>query len=51
MGYLREWWRENKAKNKIVDEHLRPNFEMMKLDGESFSEYKRRILKEMKQKK
>ena len=48
MGVLRDWWRENKRKNKEIDRQLAPRFDHERLEGESFSEYKKRIMKSQK---
>ena len=45
MGALRDWWRENKRKNREIDKQLSPRFEHESLEGESFTEYKRRMKK------
>ena len=45
MGVLRDWWRENKRKNKEIDKKLSQTFDHERLENESFSEYKRRMKK------
>ena len=45
MGVLRDWWRENKRKNKEIDKQLAPRFDFERNPNESFSEFKRRIMK------
>lgn len=43
MGALKDWWRENKRKNREIDKQLSKTFDHESLPNETFTEYKNRI--------
>ena len=45
MGILRDYWNEQKRREKALDKLLGPRFDHERLPGEGFSEFKKRYKK------
>lgn len=45
MGILRDYWNEQKRKDKALDKLLGPRFENERLPKEGFSDFKKRYKK------